>query len=162
MLSVRVVWLDCLQRFMNAGAKYEAVNRGSLLERREAISADRDTDSAPSAVPVSGPAGRASWTGLRAALRRRNSRKATRSRTSAPATPPTTPPAIFPLVWLSSEPDPPAATSVDVGAAVVVVLVATPPPLPHSSPVEDQDVGALSVLVNTTITELVVDEEVVL
>jgi hypothetical protein len=51
-LSVRVVWFDCRQRFTNAGAKYEAVKSGSLLDRREAISADRGADSWPAAAPV--------------------------------------------------------------------------------------------------------------
>lgn len=46
----RVVAVDWRQRFMNAGARYEAVKRGSLLSRRSTISLD------PAVAPAVAPA----------------------------------------------------------------------------------------------------------
>lgn len=91
---------------MNAGAKYEAVNKGSLLDRRETTSADLVTHPSPTAVPVISPGGRTSGARFWYALRLRRSKKTRTTKTIAPATPPTTPPAILPLVWLSRAPEP--------------------------------------------------------
>lgn len=50
MLPERVVAVDWRQRFMNAGARYEAVKRGSLLSRRSTISLDPAAAPAPAAA----------------------------------------------------------------------------------------------------------------
>ena len=52
--SVRVVWVDCLHFFMNAGAKYEAVKIESRLDddQREVISGDLDTEAPPAPAPA--------------------------------------------------------------------------------------------------------------
>jgi hypothetical protein len=49
-LPERVVAVDWRQRFMNAGARYEAVKRGSLLSRRSTTSLDRAPAPAPAAA----------------------------------------------------------------------------------------------------------------
>lgn len=127
---------DWRHRFIKAGAKYDAVNKGSSLDRRDVISAERGRE--PSAVPVVSGSGRASPDGGRMFFLRRRSSQTTITNTNiAAATPPTTPPAILPLVWLLREPEPEPELELelelpeeDEGETPCPVAVAPDPPPP--------------------------------
>lgn len=122
-----VVWLDFLQcLIMNAGVKYEAEKRGSWLDCREVISADRETDPSPAAPPATSPEGRPWRASRSAACRRRSQRRSTRNRKATPATLPTTPPTILFVVGLGPDDGGGGLVAVELGP-VAVAAVPKPP-----------------------------------
>jgi hypothetical protein len=125
--SDRTVWFDCLHRFIKAGAKYDAVNRGSRLERRDAISVRETDPPSPAVPPAPSLAGSPRFGPNMAVLRRRSRKRSSPSRKNAPARPPTTPPTMRLVVTLS-KPPPEDEDVVAEGAWPVAVAPESPPP----------------------------------